>query len=59
MYAKTIEDTHAKFKLFDYRDKLTFKIKAGMSSSAIPSRYITNLQKEDNIFFSLRTTGEK
>ena len=49
MYAKTIEDTHAKFRnFFDYRDELTFKIKQNELFCDSEQIY-HNLQKEDNI----------
>lgn len=49
MYAKTIEDTNAKFRnFFDYRDELTFKIKQNELFCDSEQIY-HNLQKEDNI----------
>ncbi len=49
MYAKTIEDTHAKFRnFFDYRDELTFKIKQNELFCDSEQIY-HNPQKEDNI----------
>lgn len=49
MYAKTIEDTHAKFSIFfDYRDELTFKIKQNEIFCDSEQIY-HNPQKEDNI----------
>lgn len=49
MYAKTIEDTHAKFRnFFDYRDELTFKIKQNEIFCDSEQIY-SNPQKEDNI----------
>jgi len=49
MYAKTIEDTHAKFRnFFDYRDELTFKIKQNELFCDSEQIYY-NPEKEDNI----------
>ncbi|MBI3378272.1 MAG: HEAT repeat domain-containing protein [Nitrospirae bacterium] len=49
MYAKTIEDTNAKFRnFFDYRDELTFKIKQNEIFCDSEQIYY-NSQKEDNI----------
>ena len=49
MYAKTIEDTHAKFRnFFDYRDELTFRIKQNEIFCDSEQIYY-NPQKEDNI----------
>lgn len=49
MYAKTIEDTNAKFRnFFDYRDELTFKIKQNELFCDSEQIYY-NSQKEDNI----------
>jgi len=49
MYAKTIEDTHAKFRnFFDYRDELTFKIKQNELLCDSEQIYY-NPEKEDNI----------
>lgn len=49
MYAKTIEDTNAKFRsFFDYRDELTFKIKQNELFCDSEQIYY-NPQKEDNI----------
>jgi hypothetical protein len=49
MYAKTVEDTHAKFRsFFDYRDELTFKIKQNELFCDSEQIY-SNPQKEDNI----------
>ncbi|HBR21640.1 MAG TPA: hypothetical protein DD713_03595 [Nitrospiraceae bacterium] len=49
MYAKTIEDTNAKFRnFFDYRDELTFKIKQNEIFCDSEQIY-SNPQKEDNI----------
>lgn len=49
MYAKTIEDTNAKFRnFFDYKDELTFKIKQNELFCDSEQIYY-NSQKEDNI----------
>ncbi|MFZ3123165.1 MAG: HEAT repeat domain-containing protein [Thermodesulfovibrionales bacterium] len=49
MYAKIIEDTHAKFRnFFDYRNELTFKIKQNEIFCDSEQIY-SNPQKEDNI----------
>ena len=49
MYAKTIEDTNAKFRnFFDYRDELTFKIKQNEIFCDSEQIYY-NPQREDNI----------
>jgi len=49
MFAKTIEDTHSKFKnFFDYRDELTIKIKQNELFCDSEQIY-SSAQKEDNI----------